>query len=139
MCAIIINAWERCDRTDDKGHIIFVPPSTYRVVEMRDARHRLKTFVEDRYNETQTPVRILFDLRSCALGLPQMHFTLLHPKKNETFMRLRVERSVALVPSNLAVKALCDLFLRLYTPVRPFSIEIDAEEAEKFLAMINAE
>ena len=118
-------------RWDDHGVLWVTPPAGVDDVRtMRQCRAQLRAELD----ASEERVRLLFDLRSCTLGLAQLHFTVRTLLKNEAYMRVRLERSVALLPGgNRAVKALADLFLRMYTPVRPFRIEVDAHAAHAFV------
>lgn len=154
---------DKQDGNHDPCFFLYVrPPSTSNVGEMRAARNELRRVLDEACRGATTTwaaadegegegegetdaeegggggtvrrrVRLLFDLRECAIGLPQLHFTVRTLLKNEAYMRRTLERSAALVPPNRAVKALCDLFLRMYTPVRPFAIEIDYHKARAFV------
>lgn len=117
-------------RWDDHGVLWVTPPAGVDdLPTMRQCRAQLRAELE----RCQGRVRLLFDLRRCTLGMAQLHFTVRTLLKNEAYMRLRLERSAALLPGNRAVKALADLFLRLYTPVRPFRIEIEEGAAHAFV------
>ena len=119
-------------RWDAHGVLWFTPPpAATDDAGMRRLRAQLRMAIEERRQAAR--VRVLFDLRDCPLGLPQLHFTLRTLWRHEAYMREALERSVALVPHSAAVKALCDLFLYVYAPVRPFSIEIDEAAALAFV------
>ena len=118
---------------EKKRYIYFQPRTTHDVAEMRRARDDLRSHIEAQYGQTQEPVCILFDLRECEISFAHLHFTVRTLLKNEAYMRARLRRSVALVPPNRVVKLMSDLFLTVYTPVRPFSIEIEEPRAVSFL------
>jgi hypothetical protein len=112
----------------------YTPPSTSDLRAMRSAREDLRSRIDAHVSRTGCPARVLFDLRSCRIGTPQLEFTLRTLHKNEAYMHSHLHRSAALIPAHRpAVKALADLFLRVYTPVRPFCVEVDEEAARAFL------
>lgn len=124
----------RCDA--DGVLWVTPPPGTSDLATMRSCRKQLVEEVDRRHADPRGErVRLLFDLRGCALGMAALQFTLRTLAKKEDYMRRTLERSAALLPGhNRAVKALADLFLRLYTPVRPFRIEVDEAAAHRFCA-----
>ena len=109
------------------------PPSGLSDLEaMRRCREQLRDAINAQPDGAR--VRLLFDLRYCTLTLAALHFTVRTLLKNEAYMRARLERSAALMASdNRAVKPLVDLFLRIYTPVRPFRVETDVAAARVFV------
>lgn len=124
---------------EEDGALWVVPPSTTDVAEMRRARQMLRTRLDAYRPPASSRARVVFDMRSCTLGMPQLWFTVRTLLRYEAYMACVLERSAALVPHNRAVKALSDVFLSLYTPVRPFSIEVDEAAARAFVAVSPAE
>lgn len=124
-------------RDDATGVWTVTPPRTADRSTMRSVRAQLVDLLETEARAGRGRVRLVFDLRECALGLEALAFALRTLARYEAFMRARLERSAALVPrGNRAIKALCDAFLRAYTPVRPFAIEVAPERARAFAAAV---
>ena len=120
-------------RWDEHG-VLWVTPhaEVADTATMRQCRARLRQEINNAQSKSG-PVRLLFDLRQCTIGLAQLQFTVRTLLKNEAYLQSVVERSAVLLPLNRATKALADVFLRMYTPVRPFSIEIDVSQAHAFV------
>ena len=124
-----------CTIVRDGNVVVFrPPPGACSISEMRRARDALRATVD-----AQTlPASILFDLRDCALGPREVHFTVRTLVANEAFVKAHVQCSVALVPEHRWVKYLADVFLLLYTPVRPFAVETDEAAAQQFLVVASS-
>lgn len=112
----------------EDGVILFTPPVTTDKAKMRELRAELVAEVE-----RAPDARILFDLRHCDLSFVHLTFTLRTLFRYEAYIRAHVDRSAATIPHNHATKALCDIFLKMYTPVRPFRVFLDDSEAQSFL------
>ena len=119
---------------DMDTHVLTVtPPSTNDLQQMRKVRRQVHECIDTMYNDAG-PVRILFDLQQCSLSVMHVTFTVRTLLREEATILQKVDRSVALISnSNRATKALCDMFLWFYTPIRPFSIKDDRSEATMFL------
>ena len=113
------------------GTLLFAPRAAAETkAQMRAMRFGLLRAVEA---TSSAGARILFDLRACDLSFRHLTFTLRTLATYEGYIRARVDRSAAIIPHNRAAKLLCDLFLRAYTPVRPFAVFLDEEGAREFL------
>lgn len=99
----------------------------------RVARTQLRDAVEAEVARTRARVRLVFDLRDATVTLGHLRFALRTLATHEAFVRATIERSCALLPPNRAVQALGDLFLALYTPVRPFRVHVDPDAARAYV------
>lgn len=111
----------------------FTPPATSELTEMRRLRAELRADIDSAFASAGCPVRILFDLRHCRLGWPHVEFAVRTLLRNDAYIREKLARSAALIPPSPATKALCDLFLRIYTPARPFAVHLEEAPALAFL------
>lgn len=119
----------QCHIQKESGIIHFVPSTTYKVKEMRRMRAALLETLES-HDGTAT---ILFDLQAVDLRPCHVWFTVKTLLRHEEYIKTKVERSAAIIFNNRAAKFLADVFLKAYSPVRPFVVEISRENAMKFL------
>ena len=76
------------------------------------------------------PHRVVFDLRACTFGLAEVWFTVRTLVRAEDHIAATFARSAALLADGgPAVRALVRVFEHVYTPVRPFAIFFDDEDA----------
>lgn len=125
---------------DDVPLLRFVPPAddenrhvTHQ--QMQDATNALRDAILRSADTVPAGrVSVLFDLRACRLGGHHLLFALNALREHEPMMRQHLQRSVALMPSDAGLtKTLSDAFFALYTPVRPFRVELTEDAALAFL------
>lgn len=103
--------------------------------------HTTERFQMDQYKEdliqdmehTNGRVKVLFDMRDCSPGFCHVEYTIRVLVENEEYMKRKLEVSVALFRYTRLTKLLCDAFMAVYTPVRPFYICTDEKEALEIL------
>ena len=118
----------RLEWLEEERTIWFHPHPTTRKWEMRRMRDTLKEAMASRRSSS-----VIFDLRHCDLDMKHLLFCLRTVLKHEPFMRDHLLCSTALIKQNRAVLLLSDLFFRLYSPVRPFTLSFTEEEAFSFV------
>lgn len=100
---------------------------------MRRQHDALRRCIRAIVRESGRPVRVIFDLRHCSPSLAHVEFACAVLWRSQAFMEASLWSSVAILPCGALTKTMCDLFLSLYRPVRPFAVESSPRAAVAFL------